>query len=392
MSVSIFASWLTYRGETYTLYGFYAAVKNCGGLDQFAQGDTYIYPPYIFLMLPIAAGILSGIKTILLIFKGRIRILSYIIYGLEWMYMASYFAFGGYLPLIPALAGPVLALADFMINRYLEDYKEIARKNKALKEKEKLEKAERKKRLSFPGKYAKYFYHIMLQNVKYDKLGYLLLIASGSFSVTFLFTILGMKNIMENVHTSEVLLLGNGLQRIMKEAIMTGVVINLLMMGFSFTCYARNKLAQERMMILLGARSALLRKTWVIEYLICLLISIFSGCMFGNINILLFKAIINRYSNIGEMQNVNGSIYLGTVLMFVFITFMSLILNREIYSREKYRETIQIYKERIPGNKMSAVCSMAGGVMVFIAFSNYSQRRCAESIYYIYLLLGGGLF
>lgn len=147
MFISIFAPWLTYRDETYTLYGFYTAVKKCGGLEQFAQGNNYIYPAYIFLMLPAAAGILCGIKTVFLICKGRIRMLEYLIYTLEWVYMGSYFAFGGYLPLIPALAAPVLAFVDFMINRYLEEYKEISRKSKELKAKEKAEKEEWKRRL-----------------------------------------------------------------------------------------------------------------------------------------------------------------------------------------------------------------------------------------------------
>lgn len=389
MSVSIFAPWLTYRDETYTLYGFYAAVKNCGGLDQFAIGNNYIYPSYIFLMLPIAAGILSGIKTLLLIFKGRIRILSYIIYGLEWGYMASYFAFGGYLPLIPALAGPVLAFVDFMINRYLEDYKEITRKSKELKAKEKAEKEERKRRLFFPGKYSTYFYHIAFQNIKHSKSAYLLLIVSGSFSVTFLFTMLGIKNIMENVHTSEVLFLGNGMQGIMKEAIVTVIVINALMMAFSFTYYVRNKSLQERTMILLGTRSALLRKTRIMEYAVCLLISLVTGCGLGNIIILIFKAVVNRYSSIGALQNVDSSVYVSTILAFAAVTFISLICNNEIYSREKYREGIKKNKEKIPGNKVSMLCLMAGSVAAFIAFSNYSQRRYAESIYYSYLFMMG---
>lgn len=122
----------------------------------------------------------------------------------------------------------------------------------------------------FPGKYSRYYYHMMFENIKYEKSGYLLLAASGSFSVTFLFTMFGMKNILENVHTSELLFLGNGMQAILKEAIVTVIVINALMMGFSFAYYAKNKSTQEHVMILLGTRSRLLRKTRIMEYFGCI--------------------------------------------------------------------------------------------------------------------------
>lgn len=389
MCICIFAPWLKYRDQTYTLYGFYAAVRSCGGMDGFANGDNYIYPSYIFLMLPIAAGILSGIKAILLLFRKRIRFLEYIIYALEWVYMGSYFGFGGYLPLPAALAGWILALVDFLLNRYLEDYKEIARKNKEIEAREEEEYQERKRRLSFPGEYSRYFYRMMFRNVKYYKSAYLLLITSAGFSVTFLFTILGIQNIMENVHTTEVLFLGNGMQEIMKEAIMTVIVINVLMMGFSFTYYVRNKLAQERIMVLLGTRSALLRKMWVIEYSICLVIAMIIGCALGNGIVLVFKAIVSRYSNIGALKNVDIKVYLSTILGFVVITFISLICNNEIYMREKHRESGRINKEKIPKNKWGMVCLIVGGVVAFTAFYNYGQRRYAESINYIFLFIIG---
>lgn len=391
MFISIFASWLSYRDETYTLYEFYAAVKRCGGLETFARGDNYIYPAYVFLILPALAGILSGVKTVFLIFRRRNRILAYIIYGLEGVYMSSYFAFGGYLPLIPAIACPILAFADFMVNKYREEYEEINRRSRELKAKEKKEKEERKRRLYYPGKYSKYYYHMVVQNIKYYKLGYILLIANAAISVTFLFTILGIENILENVHTSEVLLLGNGMQGIMKEAVATVVVINALMMGFSFHCYVKNKAAQERIMILLGTRRKLLRKTRIIEYAGCLVIALILGVLFGNVLISLFKAIIPQYLEIEEIKGVDGRVYFVTVLIFSAITLISLLVNNEIYEREKYKRTIKIDKEKIPGNKICFVYLMLGSIVSFIAGSNYSQRRYAESIYYIYLFIFGAV-
>ena len=152
MFIGIFCPWLVYRNKTYTIIGFYCAVKNAGGISSFAGSDSFIYPAVITLTVPFAAGIVAGIKFLIQAFRGRIGIISWTVYSLEWVYMALYFSFEGYRPTIFAIGGPVLALADFLVNRFMEEYRLLTRKNRELREKERREKKERKERLFFPGK------------------------------------------------------------------------------------------------------------------------------------------------------------------------------------------------------------------------------------------------
>ena len=154
MFIGIFCPWLVYRNKTYTIIGFYCAVKNAGGISSFAGSYSFIYPAVITLTVPFAAGIVAGIKFLIQAFRGRIGIISWTVYSLEWVYMALYFSFEGYQPTIFAIGGPVLALADFLVNRFMEEYRLLTRKNRELREKERREKKERKERLSFPGKYS----------------------------------------------------------------------------------------------------------------------------------------------------------------------------------------------------------------------------------------------
>lgn len=98
MFIGIFCPWLVYRNKTYTIIGFYCAVKNAGGISSFAGSDSFIYPAVITLTVPFAAGIVAGIKFLIQAFRGRIGIISWSVYSLEWVYMALYFSFEGYQP------------------------------------------------------------------------------------------------------------------------------------------------------------------------------------------------------------------------------------------------------------------------------------------------------
>lgn len=388
---NIFAPWLSYNGKTYTIYGFYSAVKASGGLSQFDDGTTNAYTTYVFLFMPALAGILSGIKTILLIFKGRIKILSYLIYGLYWIYTGGFLAFVGYMPTIFAVLSIVMTLADFLINKYLEDYKKFNRKNRELRIKEKKEKEERKQRLFFPGKYSKYYYRLMLKRMLYHKWEYLLLIAGGGLSVTFLFTILSVQNMMKTVHSEEMFLVGGGMQEIMKDAVLMAIVINLVIMGFSQAHFVKKKLTQEQIMNLLGARSLLLKSNWILEYGICLICSVVVGCVCGGLNSIGFRWFVDKYLQIGALQEFSIKICIQAVLGFAVISLFSLAVNYEVYVWEKYNETVQIKKEKIPKRKNIIRGLLFGGICIYIAGVCYRQRRFAESMNYIYLFIIGSV-
>lgn len=152
MFIGIFCPWLVYRNKTYTIIGFYCAVKNAGGISSFAGSDSFIYPAVITLTVPFAAGIVAGIKFLIQAFRGRIGIISWTVYSLEWVYMALYFSFEGYQPTIFAIGGPVLALADFLVNRFMEEYRLLTRKKSRTKGKGTARKKGTERTVIFPGK------------------------------------------------------------------------------------------------------------------------------------------------------------------------------------------------------------------------------------------------
>lgn len=385
----IFAPWISYQSETYTIYEFYSAVSASGGISRFGADNPNIYPSYGALILPALAGLLAGINVLALTFKGRIKIVAYGIYGLEWLYMGTFFAFPGYMPTVFACSGPVLAMGDFLLNRYLEDYREINRKNKAMRMKDKEAKEERKRRLSFPGKYSRYYYSIVLKNIRYHIWEYFLLIVSGSFSVMFLFSILAVQDMVEGVHTKEMFMLGGGLQDIMKDAVVAAIIINVVIMGFSLSYFVKKKLSNEQIMILLGTRSSLLKKGWVTEYGACLVGSVILGCFLGTIVSAVFPMVCSGVLEGTGLHGFSWKIYLETIVIFVLVSSVSLAVNYEVYTWQKYAGTVQIKRERIPKSKEILIGVVLGGIFVCIAVICFRQRRFAESMNCVYLFLGG---
>lgn len=387
--INIFAPWLFYQGKSYTILGFYRAVKINGGLSQIDNGSGSAYITYGTLFMPFVAGILSGLKTILLIFKGRIKILSYFIYGLDCIYICILFLFAGGLPTVFAMASILLILVDFLINKYLEEYKEFTKKSRELRIKEMREKEERKRRLSFPGKYSAYYYRMILKDIIYHKWEYLLLIAGGAVSVTFLFTMMTVQDMMNGIHSEERFLLGSGMQAIMKEAVLVAVVINMLIMGFSLSYFVKKKLSQEEIMSLLGTRSSRLKYDWILEYGICLFSAVIAGCICGGLNSVGFRWIVGKFLRADIVQGNAVKICFQTILIFLVISLVSLAVNYEVYTWEKYSASIQVKKEKIPKMRGILVGTVLGIVFIGTACLCYRQRRFAESMIYIFLFLMG---
>lgn len=387
--INIFAPWLFYQGKSYTILGFYRAVKINGGLSQIDNGSGSAYITYGTLFMPFVAGILSGLKTILLIFKGRIKILSYFIYGLDCIYICILFLFAGGLPTVFAMASILLILVDFLINKYLEEYKEFTKKSRELRIKEMREKEERKRRLSFPGKYSAYYYRMILKDIIYHKWEYLLLIAGGAVSVTFLFTMMTVQDMMNGIHSEERFLLGSGMQAIMKEAVMVAVVINMVIMGFSLSYFVKKKLSQEEIMSLLGTRSSRLKYDWILEYGICLFFAVIAGCICGGLNSVGFRWIVGKFLRADIVQGNAVKICFQTILIFLVISLVSLAVNYEVYTWEKYSASIQVKKEKIPKMRGILVGTVLGIVFIGTACFCYRQRRFAESMIYIFLFLMG---
>lgn len=393
MFIGVFCPWLVYRNKTYTIIGFYCAVKNAGGISSFAGSDSFIYPAVITLTVPFAAGIVAGIKFLIQAFRGRIGIISWTVYSLEWVYMALYLSFEGYQPTIFAIGGPVLALADFLVNRFMEEYRLLTRKNRELREKERREKKERKERLSFPGKYSWRTQSLMLASVDGGKKGRVLTVLTGSAATAYTFSVLALKQTMQEIHSAEVLLLGNGLEADLKSALGIACVLDMMVIGLAVSRELSGRSSLDDRMIKFGAREGLIRLNWSIEILGCFILSVIFGITIG---ILELHWIVRKISDgVGEALTatitVSAIIITALIIGVIFLTTVLYCYDKAVQKR--YYNLINRGNELIPSTRMSIILLTAGIVVYGAGMLLFTQRRNAENIWlYAEQILGGLMF
>ena len=152
--LALFAPWAVIRGNTLTLPELFFAIFSAGGIESFVDsGDTAAFATLAMTYVAALSLILYGIYGILLILKKKVRLLGYISYFLYFVYICAYMTFQGHESGFALPFCGLVMLIEFMIFTYLEQSSEINRNYRMLKQREREERAERKRRLYFPGKY-----------------------------------------------------------------------------------------------------------------------------------------------------------------------------------------------------------------------------------------------
>lgn len=155
--LAVFFPWLRIGNENLTIFEFYGKIMANDVLTEIAQNGAILQLLPYFLIFPLAASCLSGIKAVFLILGIRSNLLGKIIYGAELVYIATYFAFQGYMPCPTALIALLLVFVEFMISRYASDYETFTKEWERTKSKEQREKARKREGFYFKGNMTKRF-------------------------------------------------------------------------------------------------------------------------------------------------------------------------------------------------------------------------------------------
>lgn len=134
--LAVFFPWVCMGNESFTILEFYRKITANDVLTETVQNGAILQLLPYFLIFPLTASCLSGIKAVLLILGIRSSLLGKVIYGAELVYIATYFAFQGYMPCPTALVAVLLVFAEFMISRYASDYETFTKEWERTKVKE----------------------------------------------------------------------------------------------------------------------------------------------------------------------------------------------------------------------------------------------------------------
>lgn len=390
-ALTLFAPWADLDGTLYTLPQLLLKVTKAGGPNGFVtNGDTAAFATYCITYLVAVLLILYAIYGILLILGRKVHLLCYCVYGLEFFYFTSYVIFQGHVSGYALPFTGLVMVVEFLVATYCEQSSEINRKYRLMKKREKEEKAERKRRLYFPGKYPADFSRVIRTNFKYNWKNYVLFIACGTLCSTFLTTAIGMNQLLSAVHSKESLLLGTGLQQILLRSLGLILCTSVLVTAFVFSYYIKSRMNDYRMFTLLGIRSRTLSYMIAVEYLTSLVISLICGMLLGTVIIFALRSglarELNGYAVLGhitpKLYGLSLAAY-GTILLFATaINYESYVQIRDAFGTVKTRE-----KESYPQSFLFLLVILG----VYLVFE--SIAGCDEaSIVNILVFLFGTLF
>lgn len=385
---AVWASWITVDGKSYGTIGYIMHVIKAGGVQSVAKGDEGLTVCFFMFFLPAIAGVLSILYAISKFIGYSSKLLHRIIVWSVFIYAVTVLILCPMTPKLWTWIMPLLCVFDFVISQYFDQSDELIRADLERKERHKREEEERKRRLDFPGRYSSYFVKVILKNVKYHLRNYVMLVISGTFFMLFLFLIFALQYTFGSVHTEELLIMGDGLQKILLEAMWVGLVLNTVLMSLSFSYYMRNKMREENVFIILGIRGKTLTNIMILEYIGCLACSILIGLVGGNMIYRIFAVALGKKLPV-KASGLPLGYYAIILLIFASAALVAGAVNAEVYNHMRWEQQGFFKKKsRLPGKWYVLWALFALGA-ICIALRAFASRNKGESILYLFLFLWG---
>ena len=240
--------WVVLKGKNYSIYAAYFRIKAKGikALSEMAvsvwDGNITIIRIQLILLIVFQIVIVLHIVTQWLHKEYYLNIAALVVLGVYIVVNESGF---GMLAdnstktiLIPAII-MIFVMAEVLIRKMLDVWKDAKESAEIFAEKEREEKEEERRRLYFPGNYTKLFYQMVWHNFKYDWKDYGLLLFCGVIVSAFSFAGLGIYQMMAKAHRAENFLLGEGLGRILLNAMLPMAVCAIFLMVFVLVFYMK---------------------------------------------------------------------------------------------------------------------------------------------------------
>lgn len=342
----LFTKWLYYAGTSYTVLGYLRAVGKYKSVINFIAATNHItvekissdagyfnvLPSYGCLFLVPLTALLLLLRSLLLLFHKKTDRLSLVIYCIGALYLSASLVFFSYAPSPTMLLSCALLLADFLIAGYFAQRDEILRKARELKRIEKAAKADKKRRMLFPGKYSREFFQVIWCNFKSHFKSYLLFILAGTTTAALLCCLLGTQFFLGSLHEKAGFVSKTGLTGIMGEFIPALLFVSVLLLVLIISNYIKTRMVNYGTFIGLGIR----RKTlWLIigmEYAVCILISAAAGLLIGCF-ILSFLKILFLQTAPGAMTAAMpyAITVLAAFLVYLLVVGLATLINYHLF-------------------------------------------------------------
>lgn len=376
--------WLRIGKDWYTLFVFYRSVFFEDQLREFVKITASAYFIPVFLVFGLVAGIGAGVKAVLMLFHRSCRIVTGLIYGAELVYIATMFSFGGYMPSPAALLSSLLIFTEFMVEKYAQEYEDFTKEWEFQRKKEAAEKAERKKRLSFPGKYDVQLLRIMWRETRHQKRALFLICAGNSALLGIMLFLFAMKTTLGKGYGITDELPSQGLNGILSDAVFMVVLIYLFYQAITIFYYIDRLRERQRTLWVLGAREKAKMMIQGLEYGLMVLCSLLVGTGIGTGVYGGTAVILNEQFHWKLPSGIPLEIYFLVMLFFLLMSGSAIFVTNDSLKGAGKRNV-----KWIPGRRMSAFLGLLAVTGLIYSVISYGQRRNAESIYSLLIGIAG---
>ncbi len=286
----------------------------------------------------------------------------------------------------------LLSGIEFIAGKAMEQWREMNREAKALKDKERAQKEEEERRLAFDGRYNPLFYRFLWKNLKKTWRDYVLLVFCSSLVFFFIVVGFGMRALLNKENNIEGVVQAVGslsgiLMNVMFPLAIVSVVIIIILSFYYLRCRAKN----YGIFLTLGMRKRTLQFFVGLEFVSVLGFTILLGGIFGALALRLFTGKSKMLLGVGlEMRSVGVFPYVQAVLALFLLYLVAFMAARDIFVSFRLGSSadLQSIREKMPAKRRRFFIGAGVLLMLYSGFE-YRQLRNFEKPFLLFLFFMG---
>lgn len=276
----------------------------------------------------------------------------------------------------------VLPAVECIGRKVIENWDVTVKEKDTYQEKAKKEKAERRERLYFPGKYKKLFYRVVWKNFQRNLKDYMVLLLCNALVFAFVLAGFGLQKLTAAGDTSLELGYPSGAGKILLRSVIELGAVGLFMLVLLLLYYLRKRIPEYGVFRTLGIRKKTMYFTMGLELGLGAALSLLVGGVCGTCIVIGFQKNLSGIEG-GFLSPLLLLKALGVMLVIYLITFF---VTHDLFVgfRMGSSTELQMMKEWMPGRFHPVFVAAGAGVTAVMVYW-YLQNANYEN----FLLLGG---
>ncbi len=392
--IVIHLPWFVIDGDKYNLFQGYMYLKKSDISDKFDDPEQVVFYIKVQVIMVLLYEIVCICYILTVLFKKNLHLniaaMLFAVALVGYPYGLQELSDNMTAILFPYLFAIINGF-EILIIKLMKAWKDAVKEAEESAQRERIRKEEEKRRLSFPGNYTELFFRMIWKNFKYDWRDYSLLLMCSTVVAALSFAGIGCYQMMSQIHREENFLIGQGLGRIVWNAMIPLAACAVFLMVFMMIFYLGKWMESYSIFMTLGIRKKALYIILALEIIIGFVISVLSGCLLGNGLLFLFRrAICHSLGTDTMLSQITFATCLKMTGVMVIIYVVSLLATQSIVSDFNLinASTRRIRREKMPGKRLKIMTAI-GCVFLVGSIILYGQITRHESIYLLCIFFTG---